>query len=83
MSNNNRQVDNNPQKKAKKIFILLLITSILMVAGVVVGLVFSFIYIKKLELYQSLITGGAMLYLIPWAVATVIWYKKAFQEDIN
>lgn len=70
----------NPKRREKRIFITLLIVSLVLLATAVTGIVFSFIYIENLGLYQSLITGGAMVILVVFAVLTTVWYNKAYKD---
>lgn len=73
-------MENEVKNSAKTIFIILLICSAVILATAITGMVFTFIYISYLGLYQSLIIGGIMIILVAMTVVTTVWYNKAFRS---
>ena len=62
--------------KDKKIFKALLITSLVYFVLAVIGIVFSFVYISNLGLYQSLIISSVMVVLLVLAIFTTLYYNR-------
>ena len=66
--------------KDKSTFVKLLVCSIIYLVLATTGIVFSFIYISTLGLFQPLIVFAAVVILIVLATLTTIEYNKVYKD---